>query len=75
MTKYRIVSKPSEFSEHYWYYAQYKFLNLIWLECSADPLRPGLHRSLDIHKVEEFIEAKRNGIYKDYSMKVVKVYD
>lgn len=75
-TKYRIISDISLiYPEYTWYRAQYKLFNLIWRDCFPEPNRPGLHTSMDIENVEQFIEAKINNEYRDISPKVIKVYE
>ena len=76
MTKYRIISQPSEiYPEHTWYQAQYKLFNLFWLDCGCDIHRPGLSRSMELKNVEERIDALIHNKWKDYSTKVVRVYE
>jgi hypothetical protein len=76
MTKYRIVSQPSEiYPEHTWYYAQYKLFNLFWMDCDWQIGRPGLCRSMDLKNVEEYIDALIHNKWKDYSKQVVRVYE
>ncbi len=75
MTQYRIISKPGVTSHSIWYTAQYKLLNLFWMNCDVELNRPGTNCSMDMSNVERFIEAKLNGEYTHQSMKVVKVYD
>lgn len=79
MTKYRIISKPTflypEDSNQRWYQAQYKFLNLFWIECNEEYDVPGCTYSMDLEHVERFIQAKINNERIDLSTKVVKVYE
>jgi len=75
-TKYRIVSQPSPiYPEHTWYQAQYKLFNLIWRDCFPETNRPGVCRSLEMENVEEYIDALIHNKWKDYSTKVVRVYE
>jgi hypothetical protein len=76
MTKYRIISQPSPiYPEYTWYQAQYKLFNLFWTDCDGNVHRPGLSRSLELKNVEERIDALIHNRWKDYSTKVVRVYE
>ncbi len=76
MTKYRIISQPSPiYPEYTWYQAQYKLFNLFWKDCFPETNRPGLSRSLELKNVEERIDALIHNKWKDYSAKVVRVYE
>jgi len=76
MTKYRIISEPSElYPDQIWYQAQYKLFNLFWLNCNWDPRRPGLCHSLDIKNVEEYIDSLIHNKWRNYSKQVVRVYE
>lgn len=79
MTKYRIISKPSfllpEDPDFRWYQAQYKFLNLFWVNCDEDYNAPGIACSMELEHVERFVQGKINNERIDLSTKVVKVYD
>jgi hypothetical protein len=75
-TKYRIISQPSPiYPEYTWYQAQYKLFNLFWRDCDCDIHRPGLSRSMELKSVEERIDALIHNKWKDYSAKVVRVYE
>jgi hypothetical protein len=79
MTKYRIISKPSflrpEDPDFRWYQAQYKFLNLFWVDCGEEYNAPGTAYSMKLEYVERFVQGKINNERIDLSTKVVKVYE
>ena len=79
MTKYRIISKPTflhpEDTNLRWYQAQYKFLNLFWVNCDEEYYVPGITYSMELERVERFIQAKINNERIDLCNKVVKVYE
>ena len=79
MTKYRIISKPSflfpEDPNFRWYQAQYKFLNLFWVNCDEEYDVSGCAYSMELEHVERFVDAKINNERIDLSSKVVKVYE
>jgi hypothetical protein len=77
MTKYRIVSRPNYIDPSISVYtAQYKFLNLFWVDCAVDVYYPGSYRSTSIERVEEFVDAIINKKMIDYrKQEVVKTYE
>jgi hypothetical protein len=76
MTKYRIISQPSQiYPDYTWYQAQYKLFNLIWRDCYWQLNRPGSCRSMELKNVEEYIDALIHNKWIDNSVKVVRVYE
>lgn len=79
MTKYRIISNPSflrpEDPNFRWYQAQYKLLNLFWVDCYEEYDVPGCTYSMELEHVERFVQGKINNQRIDLSTKVVKVYE
>lgn len=75
--KYRIVSRANLIDPSITVYiAQYKFLNLFWVDCTVDVYYPGSDRSIDIERVEEFVDAIRNNKMIDYrKQEVVRTYE
>lgn len=75
--KYRIVSRANLIDPSITVYiAQYKFLNLFWVDCTVDVYYPGSYRSIDIERVEEFVDAIRNNKMIDYrKQEVVRTYE
>jgi hypothetical protein len=75
--KYRIVSRPNYIDPTLKVYiAQYKFLNLFWVDCDVDVHYPGSYRSIHIEQVEEFVDAIKNNRRINYfKQEVVKTYE
>lgn len=72
-TKYRIVLKPCNDVPGY-YVAQYKWLNLFWIDCDPVVSVPGYNISRELIMVELFVEALIADMQYDFSTKVVKEY-
>jgi hypothetical protein len=73
--KYRII-EVSTTSNSFYYQAQFKFLNLFWMNCDSndlDCLPFGCATcSLSLESVEEYIECK---IKSQKPIKVIKTYE
>lgn len=74
--KYRIITRPGLFfPDIIMYIAQFKFLNLFWLDCEDDKRYPGIYYSGNLREVETFIEAIKSNKKLKSKTGVVKVYD
>lgn len=75
--KYRIVSRPNFVDPTLKVYiAQYKFLNLFWVDCDVDINYPGSYRSTNLELVEEFVDAIINKKMINYDkQEVVRTYE
>ena len=79
MSKYRIACRYENGDE--WYYAQFKFLGLVWIDYWAirgvyDDFG-GKSMSMDPKLVEEYIENKMNGSKASHSRRkrIYKTYE
>lgn len=72
--KYRILEIPTAIPDEPYYQAQFKFLNLIWMNCGFNDGHPNLGYSCSMHleNVEKFIESK---LASEKPIKVIKTYE
>lgn len=74
--KYRIISRPCYFEPAESYYvAQFKFLNLFWMDIDYDKYYPGCSQSEHLPLVEQYVDALIHDKRIVNTEKVVKTYD